>query len=96
MAMTVLDVARLLCLTTQKTHTSLRAIWKREKAMRSCAFDFFFILKNELLLDIFEESCYEKGFGLVLDKTGKPFLIRDAIKSIVPIKTASHAGHYPL
>lgn len=67
-----------------------------EKAMRNCVFDFFFILKNELLLDIFEESCCEKGFGLVLDKTGKPFLIRDAIKSIIPIKTASHAGHYPL
>jgi len=67
-----------------------------EKAIKNYAFDFFFILEDESLLDIFEESCCEKGFGIVLDKAGELLLIRDAIKSIIPVNTPPHAGHYPL
>ncbi len=68
-----------------------------EKAMQHCNFDFFFILENEPLLNIFEEECREKGFGLILYKREMPLLVRDAIRPIIPKKTLDHhVGHYPL
>jgi len=66
-----------------------------ENATRICPFDFFFIIESESLLDIFEERCREKGFGLVLGKAGEVLLIRDAIQPTVPSEKPSYAGHYP-
>ena len=68
-----------------------------EKAMRSHTFDFFFILENDSLLDIFEENCRKRGFGLILNKDEVLLLIRDAIKPVIPVKVpGQYVGHYPL
>lgn len=67
-----------------------------EKAKANCAFDFFFIVENEALLNIFEEKCRERGFGLLLNREASPLLIRDAIKSVSPGKIADqYVGHFP-
>ncbi len=67
-----------------------------KKAMGGCDFDFFFILQDEQLLDIFEESCREKGFGLILVKKNRLLLIRDAVNPVIPlVSPAQYVGHYP-
>lgn len=66
-----------------------------EKAGNKCKLDFFFILENDSLLNIFEESCREKGYGLILIKGKTPLLIRDAIKSVATKTSDEYVGHYP-
>ena len=66
-----------------------------EKAICNCKLDFFFILENDLLLNIFEENCCAKGFGLISNLGKTPLLIRDAIKSVIPKTSDEYVGHYP-
>jgi hypothetical protein len=68
-----------------------------EKVMRNLDLDFFYVLDNETLLDIFEEPSRERGFGVILYKDGAPLLIRDVIKPIAPLKAKEvYVGHYPI
>lgn len=68
-----------------------------EKAQKICNIDFYFILGNESLLDIFEGVCREKGFGIILIKNDDPKFIRDPIKAPIARKaTYQYAGHFPL
>jgi len=70
---------------------------KVRKAIQHWNLDFFFVLENQSLLDMFEQNCLENGFGLILHKHENLLLVRDAIKPIIPKKTsASYGGHYPL
>jgi hypothetical protein len=68
-----------------------------EKVMRNLDLDFFYILDDQTLLDIFEEPSRERGFGVILFKGGSPLLIRDVIKPIAPVKIKEeYVGHYPI
>ncbi len=68
-----------------------------EKSIKNLDFEFFYILDDEVLLDIFEEPSRERGFGVILNKGGAPLLIRDAIKPLSPVKAREeYVGHYPL
>lgn len=68
-----------------------------EKSMKNLDFEFFYILEDEVLLDIFEEPSRERGFGVILNKGGSPLLIRDAIKPLSPVKAREeYVGHYPV
>lgn len=67
-----------------------------EKVKTQCSLDFFFIVEEESLLDIFEENCQQRGLGLVLSKSNSLSLVREAVESVIPVKTrARYAGHYP-
>ncbi len=67
-----------------------------EKARGTFDFDFYFILRNELLLDVFEENCKSRGFGLILHCKDEPILVREALIPINnQVKPQTYIGHFP-